>query len=56
MNGNTHHPHECPYCWRVLYSKGALTTHVNNEHWKELAADAEETEGIEEEDEADVVS
>lgn len=36
MNGNTHKPHDCPYCWRVLYSKGALTNHLNNEHWKEL--------------------
>lgn len=33
MNGNTHHPHPCPFCWRVLYSKGALTNHLNNEHW-----------------------
>lgn len=36
MNGNTHMPHECPYCWRVLYSKGALTYHMNEEHWQEL--------------------
>jgi hypothetical protein len=33
MNGRTHMPHECPYCWRVLYSGGALTAHLNKEHW-----------------------
>jgi hypothetical protein len=42
MNGNTHCPYECPYCWRVLYSKGALTNHVNTEHWKEKEAEQEE--------------
>lgn len=25
--------HHCPHCWRVLYSKSALTQHINNEHW-----------------------
>lgn len=25
--------HSCPYCWRVCYSKGALTRHINEEHW-----------------------
>jgi hypothetical protein len=42
MNGNTHMPHDCPYCWLVLYSKGALTHHMKEEHWRELeAAEAE---------------
>lgn len=40
MNGNTHAPHECPYCWWVLYSKGALTAHLNKEHWKEVEVEA----------------
>lgn len=39
MNGNTRQPHECPYCWRVVYSKGALTRHVNDEHWQEKEAE-----------------
>lgn len=33
--GNKHIAHECPYCWLVLYSKGALTRHINDEHWQE---------------------
>ena len=36
MSGNTHKAHDCPHCWRVLYSKGALTNHINNEHWQEV--------------------
>jgi hypothetical protein len=44
MNGNTHKPHDCPHCWRVLYSKGALTNHINNEHWEILEAEAEVVE------------
>jgi uncharacterized C2H2 Zn-finger protein len=28
-------PHDCPYCPLVYYSKGALTRHVNAEHWNE---------------------
>lgn len=36
MNGNSHTPHDCPHCWRVLYSQGALTQHIQNEHWREL--------------------
>ena len=36
MNGNTHKPHLCHYCWIVLYSKGALTRHLNQYHWEEL--------------------
>lgn len=39
IDGNTHAPHECPYCWRVLYSKGALTVHINKEHWDEEDGD-----------------
>lgn len=35
MNGNTHKPHPCHYCWIVLYSKGALTRHLNQYHWEE---------------------
>lgn len=35
MGGQIHKPHDCPYCWRVLYSKAALTTHMNKEHWYE---------------------
>lgn len=27
--------HPCPNCWRVLYSKSALTRHINREHWDE---------------------
>lgn len=40
-NGNTHKQHDCPFCWRVLYSKGALTNHLNNEHWDTLEQDEE---------------
>jgi uncharacterized C2H2 Zn-finger protein len=40
--GNQHKAHDCPYCWRVLYSKGALTNHINNEHWWLLDEEAEE--------------
>ena len=39
MNTNTHKPHPCPFCWLVLYSKGALTHHMNDEHWDMLEAD-----------------
>lgn len=31
----------CPYCWRVLYSKAALTKHINEEHWREKEEDDE---------------
>ena len=34
--------HECEHCNLVYYSKGALTRHVNKEHWDEL--EYEETE------------
>lgn len=44
MNGRAHAPHDCPYCWRVLYSHGALTQHINNEHWRELEAEADKIE------------
>lgn len=33
---NTRTPQPCPYCNFVYYSKGALTTHINAEHWREL--------------------
>lgn len=33
--GNQHKAHDCPYCWLVYYSQGALTTHINNEHWEQ---------------------
>ena len=36
MNGNTHKPHPCHYCWIVSYSKGALTRHLDKYHWEEL--------------------
>ena len=36
MNGNTHKPHPCHYCWIVSYSKGALTRHLNQYHWEEI--------------------
>ena len=36
MNGNTHKPHPCHYCWIVPYSKGALTRHLNQYHWEEI--------------------
>lgn len=39
--GNQHKAHDCPYCWRVLYSKGALTNHLNNEHWDILEEEPE---------------
>jgi len=35
-DGNQHKAHECPYCWLVLYSQGALTKHINDEHWREV--------------------
>jgi hypothetical protein len=41
MNGNAHIPHPCPFCWRVLYSKGALTRHLNDEHWDDSDEEAE---------------
>lgn len=41
---NMHKAHECPYCWCVLYSKGALTAHINKEHWREKEAEEAETE------------
>jgi hypothetical protein len=41
-----HKQHDCPYCWRVVYSKGALTRHVNDEHWKELEAELEEVANV----------
>lgn len=36
MSGNAHKPHACHYCFMVLYSKGALTRHLNKYHWEEL--------------------
>lgn len=44
MNGNVRAPHPCEYCNFVLYSKGALTRHLNEEHWKELEAEKKELE------------
>lgn len=38
-DGNQHKAHDCSYCWLVLYSKGALTRHINDEHWKEKEAE-----------------
>lgn len=29
----TRKAHECPHCWLVYYSKGALTNHINAERW-----------------------
>ena len=53
MNGNTHKPHPCPYCWIVSYSKGALTRHLNQYHWKELEKEAKLLEEIKKEKSAD---
>lgn len=39
MNGNTRTPHPCAYCFAVLYSRGAYTRHVNDEHWEEKEAE-----------------
>lgn len=36
MSGNIHQAMSCEYCNLVLYSKGALTRHLHEEHWKEL--------------------
>lgn len=47
-------PHDCPYCWRVLYSKSALTTHINAEHWREKEAEEEEDARTESEEDARV--
>lgn len=46
MTGNDHQALDCPYCWLVFYSRGALTRHINAEHWQEHqdALDEEETE------------
>lgn len=38
-DGNQHKACPCPYCWLVYYSQGALTNHVNKEHWKEKEAE-----------------
>jgi len=43
MSAYVRKAHECPYCWLVYYSKGALTTHINAEHWREKE-DEEENE------------
>jgi uncharacterized C2H2 Zn-finger protein len=32
-------PHECPHCWLVFYGKGALTSHINREHWDKVGND-----------------
>ena len=37
-------PRPCPYCNFVYYSKGALTTHINAEHWKEKEEEDEENQ------------
>ena len=47
MNGNTHKPHPCHYCWIVPYSKGALTRHLNQYHREELEKEAKLLEAIE---------
>ena len=44
--GNMHKAHECPYCWLVLYSKSALTQHINNEHWREKEEEEAEDDNI----------
>lgn len=49
MNGNTHKPHPCHYCWIVSYSKGALTRHLNQYHWEELEKEAKLLEAIKKE-------
>lgn len=38
-NGNTHTAHPCPHCWLVFYSRGALTRHINVEHWDRVEDD-----------------
>lgn len=48
MSGNSHQTCPCPYCWRVLYSKGALTAHVNSEHWDEKELEEKEEEAVNE--------
>lgn len=48
MNGNTHHPHPCAYCYQVLYSKGAHTRHVNEQHWAELEKEEAASKEIDE--------
>lgn len=35
----TRQPHYCPYCPVCRYSKGALTQHINSEHWDEKTED-----------------
>ena len=42
VNGNAHIAHACPYCWLVLYSKGALTRYLNDEHWREIESEPSE--------------
>lgn len=37
--GNQHKAHSCWYCPLVVYSKGALTRHENEEHWREKEAE-----------------
>ena len=41
-------PQPCPYCNFVYYSKGALTTHINAEHWREKEEDDARPEPSEE--------
>lgn len=40
---NARIPRPCPYCILVYYSKVALSTHINKEHWDEQE-DAEKEE------------
>lgn len=48
MNSEIHKPHACPYCWRVCYSKAALTAHINKEHWEEKESESETEEEVKE--------
>ena len=43
-DGNQHKAHDCPYCWLVLYSKGALTRHINDEHWEQKEAEEQDVD------------
>ena len=39
MKGNQRQRLDCPYCWSVLFSKSALTAHINKFHSKTRAKD-----------------
>lgn len=38
MPKKTRTARQCPFCPLVYYAKGALTLHINNEHWDEKPA------------------